>query len=197
MTRAKADCSGMVKNARKTRVQKIPATLTTIPTEYARSLTKRPTHATAPKTTSGAPKNCNASAPVRMIRANLIQTATNSAMTTMSKDSTAAALNLISGIQTAADARGTAPKIYALTKLTATGSATTMKPRVTPADASTDMSGFPRIHAGRTTALRIRAKILKIPTERALSHTLPTGADARKITHGTLQNLPAWMLTAG
>ena len=65
------------------------------------------------------------------------------------------------------------------------------------AAASTDMPGFPRIHAGRTTALRILAKASKIPTGHALSHTLPTDADAMKIIHGTLRNLPALMLTAG
>ena len=72
-----------------------------------------------------------------------------------------------------------------------------MRPRVMSAVASTDMPGCRDLHAGLTTALRIRAKILKIPTERALSHTLPTDAVARKITLGTLRNLPAWMLTAG
>ena len=197
MTRAKTANSGTERNARKTRVQKIPASLTTIPTGYARSLTKRPTHATATKTTNGAQKNGNASAPVRIIPANLIQTATSSAMTTMSKDSTADALNLISGIQTAANARGTVSKIYASAKLTATECATMTKPKVTPAAASTDMPGYRGLHAEWTTALRIRAKILKIPTERALSHTLPTDAVAKKIIHGTLRNLPAWMLTAG
>ena len=107
-------------------------------------------------------------------------------MTMMSKGSTAAASSLISGIQTAADALGTALKIYALTKLTATECAITMRPRVMSAVASTDMPGCRDLHAELTTALRIRAKILKIPTGRARSHTLPTGADAMKITHGIL-----------
>lgn len=65
------------------------------------------------------------------------------------------------------------------------------------AAASTDMPGFPRIHAGLTTALRTRAKILKIPTEHAPLHTLPIDADAMKITLGILKNLSAWTRTAG
>ena len=51
---------------------------------------------------------------------------------------------------------------------------------------STDMHGSRRIHAELTTALRIRAQILKIPTEHALLHTLPIDADVMKITHGIL-----------
>ena len=167
-THAKTANSGMVKSARKILVQAIPANPTAIPMEHALFWTKKTTHATATKTTSGAPKHCNASAPVRIIPAVPTPIPTNSAMTTMSKDSTAVALSLTTGTQKSTLALKNVTPIRVPTKKTATDTVPMTQNTDMCAAVSTDMCGCRfMICATKICVFLIHAKISKIPTEHA------------------------------
>ena len=131
----------------------------------------------------GIPTKRNASERVLITHAKLVIIPTINATLTIITAIPADAMKTFTGTLKSTNACWTATRIRAKTWNTVTDSVMKTETADPTADALKDTHGF-HISVLRISATLIRAKILKIPTVRAPSYTLPTNADALKVTDG-------------